>query len=132
MSSSLSRLVDNLTEGFYNDKCKDCKSCLKYISTNDSQLMFKCLKCDKNHNENFNKALIKRFAKTYKFWGGDIDKFILLLRKGVYPYQYMDSWERFDETSLPYKKEFYSSLNMEEITDVDYRHAKKGMEKLLK
>ena len=91
MSSSLSRLVDNLTEGFYNDKCKDCKSCLKYISTNDSQLMFKCLKCDKNHNENFNKALIKRFTKTYKFWGGDIDKFILFLRKGVYPYQYMDS-----------------------------------------
>ena len=37
----------------------------------------------------------------------------------------MDSWERFDEASLPDKKAFYSSLNMENITDVDYRHANK-------
>ena len=35
----------------------------------------------------------------------------------------MDSWERFNETSLPDKEAFYSSLNMEKITDVDYRHA---------
>ena len=37
----------------------------------------------------------------------------------------MNSWERFDETSLPNKEAFYSSLNMEDITDVDYRHAKR-------
>ena len=36
----------------------------------------------------------------------------------------MDSWVRFDETSLPDKEAFYSSLNMEDITDVDYRHSK--------
>ena len=35
----------------------------------------------------------------------------------------MDSWERFDETSLPNKEVFYSSLNMEGITSIDYRHA---------
>ena len=35
---------------------------------------------------------------------GDLNKFVLLLRKGVYPYEYMDSWERFNETSLPDKK----------------------------
>ena len=40
-------------------------------------------------------------------------------------YEYMDSWERFDETSLPDKESFYSSLNMENITDVDHRHAKR-------
>ena len=51
--------------------------------------------------------------------------FILLLRKGVYPNEYMDRWERFDETSLSGKEAFYSSLNMEDITDVDHRHAKK-------
>ena len=44
--------------------------------------------------------------------------FLLLLRKGVYPYEYMDSWERFDEKLLPNKKDFYSSLNIEDITDV--------------
>ena len=46
----------------------------------------------------------------------------MLLRKGVYPYEYKDNWERFDETSLPDKESFYSSLNMENIDDIDYRH----------
>ena len=36
----------------------------------------------------------------------------------------MDSWERFNETSLPDKEAFYRNLNMEDITDVDYKHAK--------
>ena len=47
----------------------------------------------------------------------------MLLRKGVYPYEYMDSWEIFNETLLPDKETFYSNLHMENITDVDYRHA---------
>ena len=47
------------------------------------------------------------------------------LIKGVYPYEYMDSWGKFDETSLPDKEAFYSSLNIEDITNVDYRHANK-------
>ena len=38
------------------------------------------------------------------------DEFNLLFRKGVYPYEYMDSWERFDETALPTIEKFYSSL----------------------
>ena len=49
----------------------------------------------------------------------------MLLKKGVYPYEYMDSWEKFNETSLPDKKAFYSELNKEGITDEDYTHAKK-------
>ena len=46
----------------------------------------------------------------------------MLVRKGIYPYEYMDSWERFNETSLPSKEDFYSHLNMEDIDDIDYRH----------
>ena len=46
----------------------------------------------------------------------------MLLRKGVYPYEYISSWEKINETSLPSKKDFYSNLNMENIDDVDYRH----------
>ena len=49
----------------------------------------------------------------------------MLLRKGVYPYEYMDSWERFNETSLPPKESFYSELNLEDISDKDYLHAQK-------
>ena len=46
----------------------------------------------------------------------------MLLRKGVYPYEYMDNWERFNETSLPSKEAFYSNLNIENTDDIDYRH----------
>ena len=48
-----------------------------------------------------------------------------MLRKGVYPYEYMDSWEKFEETALPLKKDFYSNLNLENISDEDYTHARK-------
>ena len=42
----------------------------------------------------------------------------------------MDSWERLDETSLPEKEAFYSSLNLEDITEVDHRHAKRAFKSL--
>ena len=48
-----------------------------------------------------------------------------MLRKGVYPHEYMDSWKKFEETSLPDKEHSYSNLNIEDITDADYKHAKK-------
>ena len=50
--------------------------------------------------------------------------FSLLLRIAVYPYEYMDDQEKFDETPLPEKEDLYSHLNMEDVTDVDYTHAK--------
>ena len=69
-----------------------------------------------------NKDLIKEFKNTYSFCNNNLNKFLLLLRKGVYPYEYMDSWERFNETSLPSKEDFYSNSNVEDIDDIDYRH----------
>ena len=48
----------------------------------------------------------------------------MLLQKGVYPYEYMDDWKKFNETSLPEKEDFYSHSNMKDITDADYVHAK--------
>ena len=50
---------------------------------------------------------------------------ILLLRKGVYPYKYMNSCKKFEETSLPDKRDFHSKLNSEDISDYVYEHAKK-------
>ena len=55
----------------------------------------------------------------------------MLLTKGVYPYEYMDSWERFDDASLRNKDDFYSNLNIKYITDVNYCHAKKECLKIL-
>ena len=54
----------------------------------------------------------------------------MLLRKGVYPYEYTDSWESFDETSLPDQKSFYSELRLENINDKDYAHAQKVFKEL--
>ena len=49
----------------------------------------------------------------------------MLLGRGVYPYEYMDEWDRFNETILPEKEEFYSNLNIEDITDSDCNHPKR-------
>ena len=122
MSTSLSNLVNNLSEGVHNDKCTNCKFYFDHMTTKDEQLIFRC---KKNYEKDFKKELIQRFSNIYEFCNGDLNKYILLLRKGAYPYEYMGSCERFNETSLPDKEAFYSSLNVEDITDVDHRHAKR-------
>ena len=122
MSMPLSKLIDNLSEGPHNNKCADCESCLDYIKTKNEKLILKCFSCKSYYEKDFNKELIERFASTYEFCNKDLNKFILLLRKGVYPYKCMDNWERFNETSLTNKESFYINLNMENIDDIDYRH----------
>ena len=114
MSTSLSKLADNLSEGVHNNRCADCKSSLDYMITQDEKLIFRCFTRKKNYEKDFDKELIERFANIYEF--------ILLLGKGVSPYEYMDNWERSDETSLPDKESFYTRLNMENIDDINYRH----------
>ena len=128
MASSLSKLVDNLSAGIHNDKCSDCGSYLDYIKITaermagptaepsalarsslerkNEKLILECYNCKQRYKQKFNKELIKRFASTYSFCNNDLNKFILLLRKGVCPYEYMDNWERFNETSLPSKESF--------------------------
>ena len=122
MSTSLSKLVDNLSEGLLNNRRIDCKFCLDYMKNKDEKLILRCFSCKKNYEKDFIKELIERFANTYNISDNDLNKFILLLRKGVYPYEYMDNWERFNETSLPNKESFYSNLNVENIDDIDYIH----------
>ena len=48
-----------------------------------------------------------------------------MLRKGVFPYEYMDSWERFDENTISLKEIFYNQLNLKNMTDKDYEQVKK-------
>ena len=71
-----------------------------------------------------------KISNTYELCNGDINKFVFLLRKGVYLYKYTNSWRRSDETMLPNKKPFYRELNIEDITDEVYTHAQKVFEKL--
>ena len=126
MLTSLSKLIDNLSEGFHNDKSKDCESYLDYLTIKDNQLIFRCFSCKKYYEKDFRNKLIQKFVNIYDFCNRDHNKFILLLRKVVYPYEYMDNWERFNEILLPNKEAFYSNLSMEDITDTDYRHANLG------
>ena len=60
-------------------------------------------------------SLIEKFPNTYQLCNKDLNKFALLLRKGVYPYEYMDKWKRFNEESLPDKEYFHSEMNKEHI-----------------
>ena len=141
MASSLSNLANNLSEGLHRIKCKvghDDKKCetggikyehcgcfFEYTNFEDDLIEYKCLSCNKIYQRKFNEKLKERFFNTYKFSNHDNNKFVLLLRKGVYPYEYMDYREKFNETSLPEKEDFYSHLNMEHITGADYAHAKR-------
>ena len=108
MPTSLSEPVDNMSADFNSIKCKSC--------TENNR----CEECKK-----LIERLTKTFPSVYQFCNDDLNKFILLLPKGVYPYEYMDSWENFDETILPTKEVFYSNLNLENISDEDYAHAQK-------
>ena len=125
MVTSLSSLADNLAERIHKIKCKDCDCFLKYESVNDNLIKYKCLSCNKDYSDRTDEELKMRFKNTFKFSNNDVNKFILLLRKDVYPHKYLDDWEKFNETTLPEKEEFYSNLNMEDITDADYMHPKR-------
>ena len=60
-----------------------------------------------------------------EFPGATNHQLDLLLRKQVYPYEYMDSWDRFIETSLPPKEAFYNKLRGQALSDDEYAHAQK-------
>ena len=72
-------------------------------------IKYKCLSCFKDYSKKINEELKKRFKNTFKFSNNGINKFILLLRKGVYPYEYMDDWEKFNDTYFLKKKNFIAT-----------------------
>ena len=119
MNVSLSDLADDLSGRISNNiVCRKCmereknnsKCC--FVGLKTDKLIYRCRKC-KEEWERSIKTLIRKFLSIYQFCNGDLNIFILLLRKCVYPYEDMDNWEKFDETTLPPKKAFYSKLNLE-------------------
>ena len=62
-------------------------------------------------------------SKFFGFEDFNEPQYKLLIRKGIYPYEYMDDWDKFAETTLPPKEAFYSKLNMSGVSDQDYEHA---------
>ena len=108
----------------YRNKYKYCNCFLEYTNSKDHLIEYKCLFWNKDCQRKFDEKLKEWYFNICKFSNHDNNKFILLLRKGVYPHEYIDYWEKC-ETSLPGKEDFYSHLNMEDITDADYEHMKR-------
>ena len=119
-----------MSEKFNSIECKKCMEREKinleccFVGLKSNRLIYRCKECRKEWKRSI-KELIKKFPSIYQFCNGDLNKFILLLQKGVYPYEYMDSWEKSDETIFPPKEAFYNNLNLEDISDEDYAHAQK-------
>ena len=87
MATSLSNPVDNLTKEIHKIKCKDCDCFLEYESVKDNLIKYKCLSCNKDYSNKIDEELKKRLKSTIKFSNNDINKSILLLRKGFYLYE---------------------------------------------
>ena len=108
------------TSGIHSDKCKGNMELINI--SRDYIASFKCDRCRTKKTKDLDEVLKQNFNHTSRFWGCN-EKFRLMIRKGVYLYEYMDGWKKFKETSLPPKDAFYSRLNMKGISDQDHEHA---------
>ena len=99
MSNSLSEVVDNMSRIF----SIECKSCIEknkinsecyFVGLRNKRLIYKCKKIKEEWKRPINE-LIEKFPSVYQCCNDDLNKFVLLLRKGAYPYEHMDSWEKF-------------------------------------
>ena len=130
MSASLSDLVDKFSGIFYSIECKSCMEKIKinseccFVGLKNNRLIYRCKDC-KNQWKRLIQGLIRKFPSIYQFCNGDLNKFILLVRKGLYPYEDINNWEIFDETTIRPKEAFYTKLNLDGISDADYPHAQK-------
>ena len=106
MENILLNLFNNLAEGIHKIKCKyghdnekcetcgikykACECCFECTNSKNNLIEQKCLSCNKSYKNTFHEKLKKRFASRYIFDNQDINKFILLLPKGVYPHESID------------------------------------------
>ena len=126
MASILDKQASNLS-GTSGIQCDKCKGNMELINiSGDYIASLGCEGCrSKNSRGLGNGVLKKNFKYTSRFWECD-EKFRLMIRKGVYPYEYIYGWKKFEETRLPPKDAFYSRLNIKGISDQDYEHVQQA------
>ena len=128
MISSLSQSIDKVSEIDNKISKIDKKEQENKFADNMRSMVSSLLQSINKVSEIDNKIshakLIKKFFKTYQLCNKDLNKFALLLRKGVYPYEYMDSWNKFNKPVPLVKDRCYSKLNQKGITK-DLKHVKK-------
>ena len=98
MPTSLSELVDNMSGIFNSIECKSCIEKIKinseccFVGLKNNRLIYRCKECKEEWKRPI-EGLIRKFPSVYRFCNGDLNKFIFLLRKSVYPYKDMDNLE---------------------------------------
>ena len=135
MSTSLWELVDNISGIFNSIECKSSIEKTKinseccFLGLKNNRLIYKCKESKEEWKRPINE-LIENFPSVYQFCNGDLNKFVLFLRKGVYPYEYMIAGKNLMKR-YHLKKLFIVILevillvNLEDISDEDYAHAQK-------
>ena len=122
MQSSLEKLVSNITKCGNCETCKpgDCIEVNKKSKHKNSITCGDCKNCKAVDEDciNPNYDQLKYTSEIFKN-----KKLDLMARKGVYPYDYMDSFDKFN-SQLPSKEDFYSILNDKHIKDKEYEHVK--------
>ena len=107
-------------------KFKYCNCFLEYRTFQYDLTEYKFICCNKNNQQKFDEMLKERFLNRYKYSNMIRKVYFIIAKRCFQIYEYMDDWEKFNETSLPEKEDFYSHLNMENITDAHYVHAKRS------
>ena len=125
MVSSLEALSSNLV-GVSGIVCDLCGESCKFTHVDEDYVTHgKCRDCYSGYSKcQLNMNVILKDFNNLRVSHND-EQFRLILRKGVYPYEYMSSWDKFEEAKLPPKEAFYSNLNMSDISKYDYKHTQK-------
>ena len=116
MASSFDPLSSNLV-GVSGMVCHECGGSCEFTHINEDYIAHgKCRNCYSGYGKR--QINILNDLDNLKFYHND-GQFRLLLRKGVYPYEYISSWDKFKDTKLPSKEAFHSNFNMSDISDHD-------------
>ena len=127
MATLRPNLVDNLSGEIHKLKRKNCNCFLECKNFKTSLMEYNCPSYNKDFSIELDEELKKKFKNTFECSKRDTNKLILLLRKGTYPYNYMDDWEKLNKEALPKKKECYNNLHLEHISEEDYNHGKRRL-----
>ena len=122
MASSLDSLTNNLV-GVSRMVCGNCGGSCEFTHVNEIYIAHgECRSCYSGYSKR-RLNVLNDFANLRD--NHTDEQFRLLLRKGVYPYEYMSSWDKFEETKLPPKDKLYANLNISNVSKYYYEHAQK-------
>ena len=134
LSASLDKLVSNLADKANIQGCLRCpyrgikKDVEKHMKARHRK-EFEPIYEHKIKNPTLEALFRNLYARFQTKWKHlPEEAFELLTRKGIYPYSYMNSFDKFKETSLPPKESFYNDLSRKHISDKDFEYVKKNMD----